>query len=171
MKKLILLIFILLLLFQSCNFERKNKQGVKYIPVSEVMNISSYKGNAVAFFSAKRGNAQSITIIPVLEKDSDKFKATDVFESIKGRCSINISIGDYLRNTLIYSKQKRILNRVLCNANSDYYAKIWINYKDYNEQTLKRNRQLTTDSCVCRDLGGYKKGGGLIEFKILALSE
>lgn len=171
MKKLIVLIFILLVLFQSCNFERKNKQEVKYLPVPKVMDISSYKGNAVAFFSSKRGNAQSITIIPVLEKDSNKFKTTDVFESIKGRCSINISIGDHLRNTLIYCRQKKVLNRVLCNANSNYYAKIWINYKDYNEQTLKRKRQLTTDSCTCRDLGGYKKGGGLIEFKILTLSE
>lgn len=142
---------------------------VKSHSTPKVMNISSYKGNAVAFFSVKRGSAQSIIIIPVLEKDSDKFKRKDVFELVKGRCSINISIGDYLRNSLINCKQKKVLSVLLCNANSDYYARIWINYKNYNEQTLKRKTQLTTDSCACRDLGDYRAGGGLIEFKILTL--
>jgi len=169
MKKQILLTFLFFVLFQSCNFERKNNQDEKYDSVPKVMNISSYKGNAVAFFSFKRGNGQSITIIPVLERDSNKFKTKDVFELIKGRCSINISIGDHLRNVLINCKQKKVLTRVLCNVNSDYYVKIWINYKDYNEQTLKRKKLLITDSCACRDLGGYNNGGGLIEFKILTL--
>ena len=56
------------------------------------MDITSYNGNAVAFFSKAVNNSQSIIFIPIQEKDSNKFKNENIFELIKGRCSVSLRL-------------------------------------------------------------------------------
>ena len=135
------------------------------------MDITSYNGNAVAFFSKAVNNSQSIIFIPIQEKDSNKFKNENIFELIKGRCSISIFVGDYMINKLLNSKEKVVLTKKICNVNSDYYAKIWIKYEKYEEATLKRKFKLTSDSCARRDIGESENSHGIMEFKILQIKQ
>jgi len=168
MKKQILFLFMLSVFFQSCKTERKSKPESHDLPKSKVMDITSYTGNAVAFLSVYRGSAQNITFIPVLEKDSDKFKEADIFKLIQGRCSIVLHVGDYLRNVLLNSKEKKVLDREICNVDKfEYYVKIWISYKNYEERSYDRKYKLTTDSCSRRYLIPSPNENDFLEFKVL----
>ena len=71
MKRMIILnIFLIGILF-SCNSGRNYKNEKQSKSKPKLTDITSYTGNAVAFFS--EDNFRAITIIPVLEKDSNKF--------------------------------------------------------------------------------------------------
>ena len=157
----------LLVLSQSCNHDHINKQKTKHLSIPEIVDISSYKGNAVVFFVKGHNDFYSAYIIPILEKDSNVFKKDDfdVFNSIIGRCSISIYIG-YILYDLQNSETKKKLVRKVCNIHADYYAKIWINYQDYEELLAKRKKVLKSDSCEIRSVTHGNKGK-LLEFKIL----
>lgn len=167
MKKLFLFPLTLLLLLQSCKHEQIKRQKIKHGEISEVMNISSYTGNAVVFFVDGHNDFYSAYFIPILEKDSNVFKKKnfEIFNAIKGRCSINFTIGNYLYK-LQSSESRKKMDRIICNVHADYYAKIWISYKNYEELLTKRKKILKSDSCEIRGVYHGKKGK-LLDFKIL----
>ena len=141
MKFRYILMIVLVTFIFSCNNNQKTTDKVKCIHNQKVMDISSYTGNAVAFFDNGHNDFYSAYIIPILEKDSDIFKqkSFDIFNGIKGRCSINFTI-DYFLYDLQNSASKKKLDRIICNVHANYYAKIWISYSKYEELLLKRKK-------------------------------
>lgn len=161
MKKILLLIILSL---QFCNYQQKNQHH----SIKKIMDVSNYTGNAVAFFVTQRHNDfYSAYIIPISEKDSNVFKKDDfdVFNAIKGQCSITLYIGNNLYD-LQSSKYKKKFDKEICNVHADCYVKIWISYHNYVEQISKRKKELKSDSCEIRGLS-RGKNGKINEFKIL----
>jgi len=171
MKEKVLFGVILLISFLSCNTEKRYKKVIPVPIKHHVMDITSYTGNAVAFFHEGHDYFYSVYIIPIEEKDSNIFKKKDfdVFKSIIGQCSIYFTIG-YDLYKLQASDSKKKLNQKVCNVytdrNTEYYIKVWISYKDYVESKEKRKKVLTSDSCEIRDAHRRTKGK-LLEFNIL----
>jgi hypothetical protein len=167
MNKLLIINVIVISSFFSCNNDIKQKSEKQVISNYKSIDVTSYTGNAIAFFS--EGNNRYITLIPVLEKDSIKFKDADIFQSIKGRYSVNMFIGKYLIKKLEDSNEKKELKRKICNVwSATYYIKIWISYKNYEDYTYKKRRnEELSDSCNSRDIANTKYNSKLIEFKIL----
>ena len=107
--------------------------------------------------------------IPVLEKDSIRFKRANVFEAIKVRCSVSIFIGDYMKFKLIKSKEKKKLEQSICNISyATHYLKIWISYSGYEVLLHKMKNKNAPDSCYHRDLGlTLKPNSGIHKLIIL----
>jgi len=81
---------IILISFLACNIEKRNRISNQEPVKHHVIDITSYTGNAVAFFHEGHDDFYSAYIIPIVEKDSNVFKKKDfdVFKAIIGRCSI-----------------------------------------------------------------------------------
>lgn len=160
MRKLIFLNIILIWTLSSCNSRKNYKVEPKIATIPRLTDITSYTGNAVALLHEA---GPSMILIPVLEKDSNKFKKEDYFKLIKGQCSISIFVGDYQKRVLLISKEKKKLDQKGCNTGSaTHYIKIWISYKNFEENLHKKR-----DSCDTRDLGSHPNKSKIIKLIIL----
>ena len=174
MRKLIGMFIAYCICFVSCTNSKK-KTETKRDNSREIMDVTNYTGNAVAFFSPGDQNSETISIIPVAEKDSNIFKQDDIYKSVKGKCAIRIMVGDSIRQRLLLnSPEKKSLSSEICNVPDDvYYAKVWVSYKGYLENKPKSKFVNNSDSCSVRVLGwsvdenGKVTSDGIKQFIVL----
>ena len=175
MKSLIGIFIVLCICFVSCT-NSKNKTETTPKNDKQIMDVTNYTGNGVAFFSPGQQNSQAISIIPVDEKDSTKFKQDDIYKSVIDKCAIRITVGYNIRyHKLLDSPEKKPLLLKLCNVyDEEYYAKVWISYKGFLENTPKSKFVNNSDSCSIRVLGwsvnekGKVTSDGIKQFIVLS---
>lgn len=166
----IIFLLVFSLLFFTCKQQKKKDEKVKYAPL---MDITSYTGNAVAFFKdglQYNPHRFSVQIIPISEKDSNVFKQDNfgIYEAIKNKPSYFFNI-DYKIYDLYASNQKRKLERKICNIDNliDTYIKVWVSYQNYEDISKARGEKIITDSCSVREIY-IGHNGKLNEFKVLS---
>jgi hypothetical protein len=157
MRNLIYLCIALIPFLFSCNKKQAEKENPKKEKISEVMNITSYTGNALIFFKetySYRINPH-VYIIFIDEKDSSIFRKStfDILKAIKGKCSISVALGNKRINELLTKKGKYVNNFNICNIEPDYkyFVKNWISYEGYLENRHHINwMPILNDSCQRR---------------------
>lgn len=173
--KNVIFTFICLFLV-SCNEKNANNQSIeKAIP--QVMDISSYTGNAIAFFvdGIWGGDPGRFTmqLITVEEPDSNIFKQDtfDIIKHVQGRPSIYFSYGTEIYK-LYQNKYKKKYDLDICNIYNkiDAYIKIWISYENYMDVKKETGDTIWTDSCAYRMID-ITPNGALKEFKVLTLTD
>lgn len=163
----ILICFVFLFAFSCKNVKQEKQENV-----CSLMDITSYTGNAIAFF---KDGLQStslryfVQLIPISEQDSNVFKMEDfdIYKAAEGKPSFFFNI-DYTIYKLYVSEYKKQKIDEICNVTDflDSYVKVWIDYQDYDDISKERGDTILTDSCAVRELF-IGMNGKLNEFKIL----
>ena len=170
------IIFILICLsVLSCKEKKTNNLLVeKTLP--PIMDITSYTGNVVAFFTDSIWSGvdhYTMQLITIQETDSNIFKQDtfDLVKHVKGKPSLYFSYGTEIYK-LYKSKYKKKYDLNICNVykKSNAYIKLWISYENYLDIKKELGDTILTDSCAYRMISDGP-GAVLKEFKILTLPE